>query len=470
MIDLTQQQKISQQQHISLRQKQSLDLLSLSIPDLQERINQEITSNPLLEYENYPGSTLESSLPEDDFDGNFNADDDSENDLGNDDWHDELPVPGEGYEDAAELQQKRDFLFSSFADNVSLHDKLMQELGVLELSSGERELAEAIVVAIGDDGLLKTDIIEIAQASDVDLFEAEEMLLRLQKIFPPGIGARDLKECLKLQLEAAGEADSDICNLLEHLDDLARNRMELLASKLKISLEELNILAERIRKLDPHPGRALSSAEGGIVIPEVEIFFDGEEYALKSHDEIMPKLKISDYYENMLQKNDLPDDVRSYLKEKMAAANDFTLALERREKTIIRIARFIMETQHDFLENGMEAIRPMTMMQAAQVLGVHETTISRGCAGKYMATPHGIFEFKFFFAGGFTDSDGGEISTIAIKEKIRDIIESEDPEKPLSDEKISKMLQEDGLSVARRTIAKYREQMNIPGTSMRRKY
>ncbi len=470
MIDVRQEHKISQQQQLSARQYQSLDLLEVPIQDLQSRIEEAMNSNPMLEYADLPGNSMTSPLPEAPFENNENADEDGEYYAGDDVWHDDLPIPGENGSFSEEQQQKMDYFFSSLTEKESIHDKLMRELGALKLSDAEKNLAEAIIIAIDDNGFLGTNIVDIAQSEDVELFEAEEMLKRLQKIFPPGVGARDLSECLKLQLEAAGETEPLLYELVANIEEFGRNKLVALAEKMNISIEELNRLGDRIRKLNPFPASELAAADAGTVIPEVSAVWENGEFVLKQDNEILPKIKISEHYSQMLDDPNLPQDVRTYLRNKLNDAKEFTGSLERREKTIIRIARFILENQQDFFSDGVEALRPMTMAQAAVALGNDEATISRGCKGKYIGTPQGVFEFKYFFSGGYTNADGEEVSARAVQEKIREYIEDEDPYKPLSDEKISRMLRSDGFEVARRTVAKYRELQHILPSSLRRKH
>lgn len=472
MIEFNQQQKIEQQQQLSAQQLQSLSLLSVPVLELQEKINEIMNSNPLLEYESYPDSALMRELPDASIEEEHKnlSDDDNYYPSDSDSWQDDLPIPDGMQDFSPEQQSKRDYFFSNITEHESMQQQLMQELSYLDLAENEREIAEAIVGAVDDSGFLTTPLADIAQASNAELFEVEDMLEKMQKIFPPGIGARDLKECLKLQLEAANETDPDVFRLLEYLEEFGNNKMEYLSDVLGISIEKLNELGDKIRSLDPHPGSAFSHSKAEFVAPEATVVFENGRYIVKEHDEFLPKLKISEEYAKMLEDKTLPQETVSYLQKKLQEAELFRNSLFMREKTIVRIAAFIVENQQEFFSDGVEALRPMTMAQAAEALDIHETTVSRGCAGKYLATPQGLLEFKFFFSGGFQNADGADISVHAIRQKIREYIEDEDPRKPLSDEKISAMLEADGLKVARRTVAKYREQMNILPTNLRRKH
>ena len=474
MIDIKQQQKISQTQQLSSQQLQSLSLLSVPVLELQEKINEAMNSNPVLEYENFSDNALFRELPDASFEDEkkMTSGDDEADAYGSntdDAWHDDLPLPSEMQEYSSEQLQKREYFFSNITEEQSMQQQLMQELSYLDFSGGELEVAEAIVGAVDENGFISTPLADIAQSTNAELAEVEEILFRLQKIFPPGIGARDLKESLKLQLEASGENTPELLLVIDNLEDFGANRLDLLAKKLSMPVEKIRELGEKIRKLNPHPGNVLNVSKVSFVVPEATVVYDGEKYILQEHDEFLPKIKISEEYRKMLEKDDLSPDVRTYLRKKMQEAELFRTSLEMREKTVIRIARFITGKQQEFFAGGPEFLRPMSMMQAAEALDIHETTVSRGCANKYLATPQGLFEFKFFFSGGFANADGKEISVHGIQEKIREYIENEDESKPFSDEKISVLLKADGFSVARRTVAKYREQMNILPTNLRRK-
>lgn len=473
MIEFKQQQKLSQQQHLSSQQLQSLSLLSVPVLELQEKINEAMNSNPLLEYETFPDSSLLRELPDSSIEDeriNPAGDDDYSYSNNDDSWQDDLPIPENIQDFSPEQQSKRDYFFSNITEQQSMQQQLIQELSYLEMTDAEREIAETIIGAIDDSGFLTSPTADIAQCANAELFEVEDMLTKLQKIFPPGIGARDLKECLKLQLEAKNETDPDIFRLLEYLEEFGMNKIGFLADTLGLPVSRINELGDKIRSLNPYPGNVFNHSKAEIIAPEATVVFENGRYIVREHNEFMPKIKISEQYLQMLEDKNLPPDTAAYLQKKLQEAELFRNSLVMREKTIIRIAAFITEKQQDFFADGIEALRPMTMAQAAEALEIHETTVSRGCAGKYLATPQGTFEFKFFFSGGFQNTDGADVSVHAIQQKIREYIEDEDPCKPLSDEKISSLLKNDGFSVARRTIAKYREQMNILPTNLRRKH
>ncbi|MBR2510377.1 MAG: RNA polymerase factor sigma-54 [Lentisphaeria bacterium] len=473
MIDIKQQQKVAQQQQLSSRQLQSLSLLSVPVLELQEKINEAMNSNPLLEYESFPDSALLRELPDvsiEDERKNMRDDDDDVYSGGGDSWQDDLPIPDGIQQFSPEQQSKRDYFFSNITEHESMQQLLLQEVGFLDLADNEQEIAEAVVGAIDDSGFLSTPLADIAQCTNAEIFEVEAILGKLQKIFSPGIGARDLKECLKLQLEAQNESDPDVYRLLDYLEEFGNNKIEYLSDILGIPVARLNELGDRIRSLNPYPGNVFNHSRAEFIAPEATVVFENGRYIVREHDEFLPRIKISEQYAKMLEDKELPAETLAYLQKKMQEAELFRNSLLMREKTIVRIAAFITENQQEFFADGIESLRPMTMAQAAEALEIHETTVSRGCAGKYLATPQGLLEFRFFFSGGFQNADGADVSVHAIQQKIREFIEDEEPHKPLSDDKIAKLLENEGFKIARRTIAKYREQMNIPPTNLRRKH
>ncbi len=294
----------------------------------------------------------------------------------------------------------------------------------------------------------------------------------MQSFDPPGVGCRDLAECLKLQLERTGELTPLYREILDHhLEEIARNHLPQLARTLRISLEELNRCLARLRRLNPYPGSALAPEHADFVMPEVSIVrgADGE-YEVAPRRNGMPRLFLAERYLKLLETPDLPAADKAYLRDKLQQARELMRALDLRQSTIVRIAGVIVATQRDFLDNGVAALKPLTMKQAGEMLELHETTVSRAVANKYVETPQGIFPFKFFFTAGFTGEDGTSVSNRAVMEKIKELIDKENPAKPLSDEQLAQMLKAGGLAVARRTVAKYREGMNIPSSSLRRKH
>ena len=459
MIDIKQQQKIEQNLTLSARQLQSLQLLYVPIFELEQSINSAVENNPVLEYEEFAADRLSEKLPTEDFSDNFNH----ENSDSFDNYNDNFEY--ENYDgDVAEKQQKRDNFFAAISEEDSLQTQLLNELSYLNLSEKQFEIGEEIIGNIEESGIVGTTLADIAMVCNADLDEVEEVLHIIQSIRTPGVGARDLAECLKLQLIASNRQDELLFELIDnYLPEIGDNNLSYIAENMNISSERLNQLLAEIRTLNPHPGAVAAENKSNFIIPEAEIRFDEElsQYRLILNDYYIPKIRVSEKYTNLLNDKFLSKEDREYLKQKISDAQTFQGSLEMREKTIERIAELIMIEQHDFWANGVNSLKPMTMAQVAEQLGVHEATVSRACSGKYILTPQGLLEFKYFFSHGVKSSDGVELSNLAVKEKIRHYIDTEDAEKPLSDEKIASLLKSANINISRRTVAKYRDSMNI---------
>ena len=456
MTGLDIQQKISQQQHLSARQYHALKLLEQPVWQLLQTIEIAMNTNPVMEYEYRP------AVPE-------------MNDFGNSENNSHRTFDEEDHfqdydsTQAADIQEKRDYFFNSFAEERSMQDILSDELKYKEFSRRERRIADALTSAIDERGYLATPIADIAQSCNTDIDEIEQILFKLHKLYPAGIGARDTKECFKLQLEAENNCTVLDAALLEDWEFLAERKYDVLKKRHKISDEDIEIFLEKLRKLDPYPGNKLARSTAQIIIPEAEILPDGDSFILKVHDEYVPRIRISEPYIAMLADPSLDEETEKFLKEKIRQAEELCNALDKREKTIVRIARFIMENQNDFLYNGSEYLRPVTMSQAAEKLELHDSTVSRACSDKYLKTPQGVFPFKYFFSAGYSSRDGENVSSHAIEERIKSYIANEEPSSPLSDEKISNLLFAEGFDIARRTVAKYRKKLRI-GTASQRKH
>lgn len=461
---------LRQEQQLSARQLQSLELLNLPLLDLEERLSQELAANPMLEAESDEEWQEPAAEPAPDPEPEDEATLD-ERAAESEEWADELPMPpGTGENGPSGEQQE--YMLNSLASAPTLQDQLSAELALTPLPPRIRKLAEEAVCSIDDSGYLRTTAADLAMSSDATVDEAEEAIRVIQGFDPPGVGCRDLAECLRLQLERKKALTPLLAELLEHhLDDIARNRLPQLAKALHISMEELNAALAELRKLNPFPGSAFAPGNSEFVLPEVTIVRkeDGSYEALPRRNGL-PKLFLTERYLKLLENPDLSPEDRAYLREKLQQARELMRALDLRQSTIVRIADVIIRTQRDFLDRGVEYLKPLTMKQAGDMLDLHETTVSRAVAGKYVETPQGIFPFKYFFTAGFTGEDGQELSNRAVMEKIRELIGKENPARPLSDEQLAQQLKAEGLAVARRTVAKYREQLNIPSSSLRKKH
>jgi RNA polymerase sigma-54 factor len=466
-----------QEQILARHQIQSLEVLLTPLLELQEKIDQELNSNPIIEQEKnsveeLAGDPLHSEMTNSDSTEKSN---DDENDFAEilkiaESWHDRGSFNASN-SSPAEAQGKRDFMFNSLVEQPSLQQQLIEQLNLTECSPEITKVAEFVIGSIDGVGYLTTHPADIAMAAKCDMDRVKKAIKLVQSFDPPGIGAVNLRECLLIQLDRHQHKNPKLRELIsEHLEDIGRNHLPQIAKNMHIPIEELNSLIAQLKELSPLPGSAISPSPELYVLPELTVEKKDDKYVISSNDNYLPSLKISQTYLDLLKNPDTNAETKNYIKEKLMAARMLIKSLSQRQSTIRRIAQVILDSQYDFLEKGVEHLKPLTMQQVADKLGLHETTISRAIANKYLQTPNGMYEFKFFFTGGYQSDDGEEISSRGIKEKIKDLIAAENKAKPLSDNKISNLLKDDGLNVARRTVAKYREQLGIQATNLRREF
>lgn len=453
--------KQKQLQHLSLQQQQALEILQCTVFELEQLLAAELAINPMLE-------ELPPETPKDE-QSDVTNDDEMSLEIERDEWGDEVNIP-----DPERLRRDAehpDFYSDRPAPGPTLAEQLESEILTSKCAPRTLELAEEIIGFIDDTGYLKTPLADIAMICDADIGELEESLKLIQSFDPPGIGARDLAECMRLQLIRSGKLTPLLDAVISTgLEDIEQNRIPQLASKLGVTLEELNYARAELRKLDPAPA-AVNSRQPVQIPVELEIIrLEDGSYLVKTTREQQIRFGISKRYEDMLSDPTLSQEDRNYLKEKLTSAKELLRSLEHRKSTLLRLGETIAEHQKDFLDSGTEFLHSFTMKQAADILQLNESTISRAVDEKYIQTPHGVFPLKFFFSQGYTGSDGQDISANAVKKLLKKFIDEESPDAPLSDEKLAGLLNESGLAVARRTVAKYRESMKIPPASRRKQY
>lgn len=469
---------LKQEQTLAPQQIQSLEILLAPLMDLEVRVNQELAENPALERLDSEGELA--GDPVEDLSSETNNEELAAEVAERDEflanlmqldqgWQDYLP-PGHARRQAtSDDEERRQYFFDSLTSETSLQDELLTQLRTTVSDPEIFELAQQIVGNIDEAGYLRANIKDLAQVSGAALEDMEAALALVQGCEPAGIGARDLRECLLLQLERRGRQDSLAYKLADRfLDKLARNRIPDVARVLDVTPAQLYEAWDEIRELRPRPGGLLGSDQVHYVAPEVTIEEDEGSYVVSSNKTCVPHLRISRLYRQLLRSPDTPAEVREYVKQKVLSGNQLIKSIEQRRSTIHRIAERLVEHQRDFFDKGPEYMRPLTMGEIAEEIGVHETTVSRAIAGKYVQTPRGLFPLRHFFSGGYETDDGEELAAISVKEKLRQIIGEEDPHKPLSDQKLVKLLGDQGVDVARRTVAKYREEMNIPSSHRRK--
>jgi RNA polymerase sigma-54 factor len=361
--------------------------------------------------------------------------------------------------------------FETFLSSpVFLADYLREQLSLIVLSEPVRDAAESIIGNLDDTGYLNVPMEEIAADGPHDPVYVEAALKAVQSLDPAGVAARTLQECLLLQLESHGARDGVSWQIVQHHLKLVeqRNTKEL-CRLLNRPPEHIQIALDVIRHLDPKPGLKYSGPGARQVAPDVTIYKDGDDYVVQLNDDDMPQLRLNGNYRRMLDREQEPSkEVRNYVKDRYAAALQLIRNIEQRKQTILRVCQSIVRRQLDFLDRGLELLRPMMIKDVAEEIGVHPSTVSRAVASKYAHTPHGVFELRYFFSEAVQGPSGGSLPLLLLKRKVKKMIEEEDQSHPLTDEQITARLQAEGIEVTRRTVAKYREDMNIPSTHHRR--
>jgi RNA polymerase sigma-54 factor len=340
------------------------------------------------------------------------------------------------------------------------------------LSADDRKTAELVIGNIDDDGFLQSTPEEMALNSGIPQNDFEKMLELIQAFYPTGVGARDLRECLLIQLQRQGKEHSVEYRIVaEHMDDLGRHRFPEIARRMAISVEEVQKAADNIARLNPRPGQVFAAAPQNYVLPDVVVEKVDGEYQIAFNNEQIPHLRISNLYKDIIASGDTQgSDVKDYIRDKIRSGKFLIRSIHQRQQTIMNIAQQIVSRQRDFLDDGPSHLKPMTMAEVAETVGVHETTVSRAVSGKYMATPQGVFEMKYFFTGGYQTATGESLSNTSVKQSILELVKHESGSAPLSDHEIVEILSERGIPIARRTVAKYRSELNILPSHMRRKY
>lgn len=488
-INLTQQ--LSLQQTLAPQLQHSLALLQAPALELRALINQELAQNPVLE-EAQPLSdqTTDPDAPsseegtdaserpaESGNEGNGEPVDDLQAELDrlvqmDEEWREyfsqtQVPLRSREVE-----EEKREYMMNSLTSQTSLQEHLLEQVRLGDFNEEDRRVAELIVGNIDDHGYLQASIHELALATGEDADRVQRVLKHIQQNFhPPGVGARDLRECLMIQLERADRTQSLEYKILrDHMKLLARRRLPELARVTGRPLWVVQEAVERIGQLEPRPGRSFSSGDGIYVVPELTIEKVNGEYQVYLHHDHLPQIRISNTYKDLLAAARTSPEVRSYLREKIRSGRFLIRSLHQRQETIRRIAEEIVRRQKEFFDHGVSHLKPMTLAEVADAVGLHETTVSRAVSGKYAQTPQGVIELKSLFTTGVSTDDGERLSCRSVKEMIAELVAHEDPHNPLSDDALVQALRERGIQIARRTVAKYRSELNILPSHLRRVY
>jgi RNA polymerase sigma-54 factor len=386
-------------------------------------------------------------------------------------WRDHFAQTNIPLRASAEEEEKRQFMFDSLVAGTSLQEILLEQVRESALPKEHWPIAEMLIGNIDDYGYLKATVEELTFSTGVSAETIHQVLKVIQTFEPPGVAARDLRECLMLQLERAGQQDTLEYRIVkDFMEALGKRRIPEIARGTGTEVDEVQDALENIARLEPRPGRAYLPDNDQYILPEVFVSRSGDDFVVSTNNEHIPHLRISNTYKDLMAQGQNSPEVRNYIREKIRAGKFLIKSLHQRQQTILNIAREIVHRQREFLEKGVAFLKPLTMVQIAEVVGVHETTVSRAVSGKYMQTPQGIFEMKYFFTAGIQTANGDGLSNTSVKDMISEIFKSEEPSKPLSDQEVVRMLKEKGIVIARRTVAKYRTELNILPSNLRKVY
>ncbi|MFQ5536585.1 MAG: RNA polymerase factor sigma-54 [Gemmatimonadota bacterium] len=493
---LYQNAQLRQEMRINPRLYQAMELLYMPLLDLQQHLKEELAENPFLEMTE-ADDQQEVELKEDTKD----------EPLGDDvDWE-EILLDGFDVGGRREEFEAREYLEPTPVESHNLQDYLNEQLHLLDLSERETRLGEEIIGNINDDGMLACSLeevlegvndwleeirpvaVEAAEAMENEedrmrelaeiatemrpytLEEAEAMLQVVQSLDPPGVAARDVRESILLQLRQRGEEDSLLYRIVEdHFDALINHRWNDIAKALGVTPKEVQDAADSLSHLDPKPGLKYSADPEQYVIPDLIVEKVDGDYMVFVNDTSLPRLRISQAYREVAKdKSKFTGENKEFIASKLNSANWMIQAIEQRRQTMLKVMNFIVDRQRDFFERGIQYLKPLTLREVADHIGMHESTVSRVTNQKYVQTPRGVYPLKFFFSSGLSTSSGEDISARGVKDKIKTLVAGEDPKKPLTDAAIVKLLKDDGINIARRTVAKYRDQLGILPARMRKR-
>lgn len=464
--------------------QQAIKLLQLSRLEINQMISQEILENPLLEdvaletSDEETSQSTENETPVSEEESPVKEREETE-EIG------DLSFKWDNYLDEDNFDGARDLnYYRSSSDElpsyeqtltraISLVDHLLWQLSLTSISDSEKRIGTIVIGNIDDDGYLRTPLEEIGVIAGCGSDEVENIVRLIQTFDPPGSGARDLKECLLIQLLQLGLRETLVASIVEHhLGDLEKKKYTAIAKALGVSAEEVFQASKVIEHLEPKPGRPFTSPENLYIIPDVFVVKLEGNYVVVLNDDGMPRLRINPYYRRLLRSKEKGSDLtKSYVEDKLRSALWLIRSIEQRNRTICRVSESIVKFQKDFFDKGIGCLKPLVLKQVAEDISMHESTISRVTTNKYMHTPQGIFELKYFFNSsvGRTGGEGESLSSITVREMIRKMVVDEDPHKPLTDQEIVEALRGNKIEIARRTVAKYRTWLNIPSASKRRR-
>lgn len=456
--------------------QQAIKLLQMSRQELENAVQAELEENPILDeaevlqkedLEIAKQADAEISQPEPQRD-EVSQDPQKQDEF---EWESYLEAnqkpPQSGMAGSEEIMNYENVISTT----ETLPDHLHWQVKMNGFSELEENIADLIIGYIDDDGYLKIPLEQIAEEGQFDIEDVKDTLSLIHEFDPPGVGARDLKECLLVQAKHLEEDTNDVVALINnHLKDLEKKNYEAIAKALGKELQDVIEMCKIIYSMDPKPGRAYASNDTHYVTPDVYVYKIGDDYVVSLNEDGLPRLKISNFYKNMLKVSSTNKQEQDYIQEKLKSAVWLIKSIHQRQRTIHKVAESIVKHQKDFFDKGAEFLKPMVLRNIANDIGMHESTVSRVTTSKYMHTPQGIYELKYFFNSGLESSDGDTLASESVKLKIKDMIGKENTKSPLSDQKIAEVLSKEGIKIARRTVAKYRELLRILPSSQRKRF
>jgi len=478
-LEIRQQLKLSQQLVMTPQLQQAIKLLQLSRMELMDVVREELEENPVLEEgvdTPEEKSQAEEELSADSSDEmsqeslkEVEGESDGMSDI---DWKTYLESYslGGSTADSYEDDEDRPSYENLLTRKPSLTDHLLWQLNLSHLEDHDRLIAGEIIGNVDDDGYLQVTIDELAEQLDDSPVKIEKVLKVVQEFDPPGVASRNLQECLLKQVEQLGMSDDLVAHILrDHLDELETRRYQVIARSLQVSLDDVFGAAKFISTLDPRPGSQYGQEDVHYIIPDIYVYKISDEYVVVLNDEGLPNLRINSFYRNAISgAATLDEKAGEYIQEKLRGALWLIKSIHQRQRTIYRVTKSIVKFQRDFFDRGVDYLKPLVLRDVAEDIEMHESTVSRVTTNKYVQTPQGLFELKYFFNSGINTTGGDSVASESVKNKIKEIIASEDSRKPYSDQKIVELLRRQGIDIARRTVTKYREMLGV-GSSTQRK-
>jgi RNA polymerase sigma-54 factor len=462
--------RLSQRLILTPSLQQAIKLLPLTTLELAEVLEQEVMENPLLEEVPVEETKTTEELAQEEPPAERERAEDPLKEIEIERFFDDyFDDGGERRMRPAEVPEVPP-IENTLTELPDLYDHLLWQLRMTEADEATLEIGEAIIQNLDEDGLLRVSLEDVAAMGPWPLAAVEKTLALVQALDPPGVAARTLTESLRIQLRVLGLENSPADVMVrDHMKQLQSHQYPEISRQMGLSAEEVAHHLEIIQGLSPRPGNRYSAKRSDYILPDVFVVKEAEEYRIVLNDDGLPKLRISPTYRRMLdQKEPGSEETRAYVKDKLRSALWLLKSVDQRQRTIYKVAESIVRHQRAFLDHGITHLRPLVLRDVASDIGMHESTVSRVVANKYMHTPRGVYEMRFFFHSGITSTMGESISSVTIKDRIKKMIEEEDASRPLSDSRIAEVLGAEGLPLARRTVAKYREELRIPPSNLRK--